>query len=216
MENLEIYNKYKDVPENALKDFDNGRFSGTDINTMWRIKCLTEQFGPCGIGWYFEPVRIWTENGANDEVMAFAQINLYVKSDGEWSKPIPGIGGNTMTKYVKKQDKTVNSDECYKMAVTDAFGVACKYLGIGASVYWDADYGKYTQPESGPEPQPEIADIDFLRKAQLLEVREKNKVDGAYAKELAKEYGIKKIADAPQAIWNKYIEELSAWNGSTQ
>jgi hypothetical protein len=31
------------------------------------------------------------------------------------------------------------------MALTDAFGVACKYLGIGASVYWDKEKGKYTE-----------------------------------------------------------------------
>ena len=38
------------------------------------------------------------------------------------------------------------SDECYKMATTDAISVACKQLGIGADVYWDADKTKYTDP----------------------------------------------------------------------
>ena len=42
MENLAIYNKYRKVPAEALKPFDNGNFKGTDINSMWRIKCLTE------------------------------------------------------------------------------------------------------------------------------------------------------------------------------
>ena len=43
--NLEIWNKYAEPPKEALKDFNNGTFSGTDINTMWRLTCLTEQFG---------------------------------------------------------------------------------------------------------------------------------------------------------------------------
>ena len=33
--------------------------------------------------------------------MAIVDINLYVKVDGEWSKPIYGTGGNTLVKQTK-------------------------------------------------------------------------------------------------------------------
>lgn len=148
MENLEIYNKYKEVPKEALKPFDNGKFKGTDINTMWRIKCLTEQFGVCGIGWTVRPLRLWTEQGANEEVLAFAELELKVKLDGEWSEPIIATGGNKMVKFNKKYESLENSDEAFKMALTDAFGVCCKYLGIGASVYFENDTSKYTADEN--------------------------------------------------------------------
>nr|DAM81950.1 MAG TPA: PROTEIN/RNA Complex, archaeal, ribosomal, 50S, protein.0A [Caudoviricetes sp.] len=36
------------------------------------------------------------------------------------------------------------SDECYKMATTDALSVAAKALGVGADIYWQADSTKYT------------------------------------------------------------------------
>lgn len=36
------------------------------------------------------------------------------------------------------------SDECFKMALTDAISVACKALGIGADIYWERDTDKYT------------------------------------------------------------------------
>ena len=39
--NLKIYNDLRNVPKEAQKSFNNGRFSGTDINPMWRIKKLT-------------------------------------------------------------------------------------------------------------------------------------------------------------------------------
>lgn len=39
------------------------------------------------------------------------------------------------------------SDECYKMAYTDAISVAAKALGIGADVYWAAGRTKYSQDE---------------------------------------------------------------------
>ena len=74
----------------------------TDINPMWRIKTLTEQFGACGIGWYYDIVSERLEVGANDEKVAFVMINLYVKVDGEWSKPIVGTGGSSFVAKEKK------------------------------------------------------------------------------------------------------------------
>lgn len=146
MENLGIYNKYRQVPKEALKDFDNGNFKGTDINSMWRIKCLTEQFGVVGHGWTIRVLRTWTEKlEYTNEILAFAEIEMKVKIDGEWGEPFTATGGNKMCSYVKSKDYYKGSDEAFKMAITDAFGVACKYLGIGADVYWANDKSKYTE-----------------------------------------------------------------------
>ena len=138
MENLKVWNKYEEVPECALKPFDNGKFKGTDINTIWRIKCLTEEFGMCGVGWYFKPVKLWTETLDNGEVFAFAEIELFIKVNGEWSMPISGNGGNKLLRVLKSGEYS-SSDEAYKMAITDALGVACRNLGFGAKVYWAND-----------------------------------------------------------------------------
>ena len=78
--------------------------------------------------------------------MAIVDINLYVKVGGEWSKPIYGTGGNILLR------KDYASDEGYKMALTDALGVACKALGIGADVYFEKDITKYTDPKNQPQP----------------------------------------------------------------
>ena len=54
MENLTLYNKVANVPKEAQKTITAGRIKGmTDINPMWRIKTLTEQFGVCGFGWKY-------------------------------------------------------------------------------------------------------------------------------------------------------------------
>lgn len=160
MEKLEFWNKYKEVPANALKPFDNGKFKGTDINTIWRMQCLTETFGMCGIGWYYEIKRLWTEQVESD-VFAFAEIELYVKVDNEWSKGISGTGGNKLARATK-DGKISTSDEAYKMAVTDAFGVACRNLGIGADVYWANDKTKYTQ-EQEPLKQELVDEANKLK-----------------------------------------------------
>lgn len=140
MGNMDLYNKVRSVPKEAQNPFDNGRFKGTDINPMWRIKVLTEQFGACGEGWYFEPISHWKEDVANT-VCVFVEGNLYVKYEDGWSKPIYGIGGSKVLSQEKK-GAYVN-DEAYKMATTDAISVACKSLGIGADIYWDRDNDKY-------------------------------------------------------------------------
>ena len=141
MGNLDIYNEVRCVPDDAKRRINGGRLNGkTDINPMWRIKKLTEQFGPCGVGWYIKVTNKRLET-YGDEVAAFVDIELYIKVDGEWSQPIFGTGGNM---FAEKEKSGIHvSDEAFKMAVTDAISVACKMLGVGADVYWESDKTKY-------------------------------------------------------------------------
>lgn len=150
MGNLDLYNAVRSVPDAAKKPIVGGRLKGkTDINPVWRIKTLTEQYGPCGIGWRYIIARQWAEQGAGDEIATFCNIDLHVKHDGEWSEAIPGTGGSMFVEREKSGLHT--SDECYKMALTDALSVACKALGVGADVYWEKDSSKYDAPQSMPE-----------------------------------------------------------------
>lgn len=151
--NMKIYEATRHVPPEAKKPIPAGRLKGyTNINPMWRIKTMTEQFGICGIGWRVEITKQWLEPSDSGEVSAFCNINLYIKVDGEWSEAIPGTGG---AKYVvqEKSGKYVD-DEAYKKAETDAISVACKMLGIGADVYWSEDRTKYDLPEEPPKQKP--------------------------------------------------------------
>jgi hypothetical protein len=150
VDNLSIYNKVRAVPANAQKPITGGRLNGkTDINPMWRIKALTEQFGLCGVGWKYVITDKRIEKGANDEIAAFVDIELFVKVDGAWSDAIPGTGGNM---FIEKERSGLHtSDECFKMALTDALSVACKALGFGADVYWEKDSTKYDKRQGEPE-----------------------------------------------------------------
>ena len=158
-DNMTLYNAVRTPPPEALREIKAGRLAGkSDINPMWRIKALTEQFGPCGEGWKYTIERLWTEQGANGEIAAFALINLYHKIGEGWSEPIPGIGGNSFV--AKEKSGMYTSDECYKMALTDALSVACKALGVAADVvYWQADKAKYTRDT---EPPREKADEKLI------------------------------------------------------
>ena len=147
-DNMRYYEKVRSVPKDALKSFSNGRFTGTDINPMWRIKMLTEIFGPAGIGWYYDITRQWTETGANGEVAAFVNINLFVKVGDEWSKPIQGNGGSMLVS--QERNGLYTDDEAFKKALTDAISVSCKALGFAANVYWNSDITKYSGHNIAP------------------------------------------------------------------
>ena len=173
MDNMTLYNKFRNVPAEAKKSIAAGKLKGfTDVNPMWRLKSLTEAFGPCGFGWYIEDEIHWSEQHGN-EVAAFCKVLLKVKhpETGEWSAPIIGLGGS---KLVGKGVGDGINDEAYKMAFTDAISIACKNLGMAADVYFEKDRTKYNsyveaQPATTPAPaQPAPAPASSTGRKRIL------------------------------------------------
>lgn len=150
MENMELFNQFKDTPDEAKKQIEAGRLKGfTDINPMWRFKRLTEVFGPVGIGWKFVITDKQIVSGSDGVMSAFVDILLFYKHAGAWSEGIPGTGGSS---FVAKESKGLyTSDECFKMALSDAIGTACKALGMSADIYFSKDRSKYTSSDNAEE-----------------------------------------------------------------
>lgn len=143
--NMRFYSKVMTTPKEAQKSFNNGSFSGTDINPMYRIQKLTELFGPVGFGWWTKNVEYKFEHSeATNEIHVFCELELYVRDPetGIVSEPIYGIGGNTY--LVQRKTGPKASDEAMKMAYTDAMSIACKALGIGHDIWYANDRTKYT------------------------------------------------------------------------
>jgi len=168
---MENYNKLRTPPKEALKQIAGGRLSGmTDIKPQWRIEVMTEVYGTCGIGWKFEIKRLWSEAGSDNQILAFAEINLKIKEGAEWSDSIPGIGGSMLV--AKETNKMHSSDEAYKMAVTDALSTAMKCLGVAADIYmglWDGSkYKDVMRKKESPLPVPpeEKVLIDGINKIE--------------------------------------------------
>ena len=147
MEALEIYKKLSQPPKGALREITEGTLKGkTDINPQWRYEAMTETFGLVGIGWKYEIQKLWTEQGANGETLAFAQVAVFIRDPDtkEWSDAIVGIGGSKLINQFNKGPKS--NDEGYKMAVTDAFSTSLKMIGVAADIYagrWDGS--KYNE-----------------------------------------------------------------------
>lgn len=184
MDNMKIYEEARQVPQEAKKTIAAGRLKGfTDVNPMWRIKRLTEIFGPCGIGWKYEPIHrdIQTFNG---ETCVFIDIMLYVvdPETGNWSEGIYGTGGSKLV--TTERSGPYVSDEAFKMAQTDALSVACKNLGIGADVYFEKDRTKYTA--SGEAPSGMATDKE---KKRIWAIASQKGMDKAQIIQLFKDHG---------------------------
>lgn len=172
-EKMKIWDSVSQPPPDALKPITGGRLKNmTAISPQWRYKAATEIFGPCGIGWKYTIDRLWLDP-SGIEIIANASISLYFKHDGEWSEPIPGIGGSKL--LAQEKAGAYNCDEAYKMAVTDALSVALKMLGFGADVYmgsWDGSKYLISIPTDDNKVNDWLAacesaadeDIDYFRK----------------------------------------------------
>lgn len=207
MDNLKIYNSVAAVPKEAQKTIQAGRIKGmTDIKPMWRIKTLTEQFGVCGFGWKYTITDKRILEGADGVVCAFVDIDLFVKIDGEWSEAIQGTGGSQFVSVERNGKYT--SDECFKMALTDALSVACKALGIGANVYWAGGGSKYDTtpkedkpPQKPTQPKPQQKP-KTPRERLIAKLKEKGIDPTAYATEK----GLNK--ETPPETYTKLLVEL--------
>ncbi len=198
-ENLKLYIQLQKTPPEAQKRIAAGRLKGmTDINPMWRIKRLTEVFGPCGIGWWYEITDKRIEEGANGEKKAFVDINLFYKWNGEISQPIQGTGGSS---FVSAETKGLyTSDECFKMALTDAIGISCKAIGMSADIYFQKDQSKY---DLESEPQPQLITANDAAALTNLAKRK-----GVVIDDVLKKYKLKELKDMPFALYQKVVSKM--------
>jgi len=132
-------------PKEALRTIDFGKLKNkTDINPQWRIEALTDVFGLCGVGWYYEIMAIdYQDVQATGEKMVYVTVGIHVKQeDGTWSAPVIGIGG--VFTIIKDKNGIHGNDEAFQMALTDAIGKAAKCVGIANDIYrgkYDSKYG---------------------------------------------------------------------------
>lgn len=173
--NLRIYDAVRKVPQEAIKPITAGRLKGmSDINPMWRIKKLTEMFGPCGEGWYYTDPDVQYIPGASGTIACIVHTSISYKTDDGWSHPVPGIGGSM---YVSQEKNGLyTDDEAPKKALTDALSVACKALGIGADVYWEKDRTKYTEhqktaDDAAQKPQKKPENIEPMQRPEPAQKR---------------------------------------------
>jgi hypothetical protein len=139
-----------------------GGFKGTAIKPIWIVKKLTEQFGPCGVGWgLFEPT--FQVVPCDGEILVFCTASGW---HGDRANVLWGVGGDKV--MAKRSSGAFCDDEAFKKAFTDAVGNAFKFLGVSADVHMGLfDDDKYVtaareefreQPAQAAKPKGPITD----------------------------------------------------------
>ena len=155
VQNLEYYESARSVPKEAQKTIQAGRLKGmTDVNPMWRIKKMTEMFGPCGQKWGIDDEKVirWTDDGPDGTRLANVQISVRIRYPDGSSEPIVGIGGAYL--IAKEKEGLRLDDEAWKKAYTDAQSTAFKLIGVAADIYFAKDTTKYTSASDYAEDKP--------------------------------------------------------------
>lgn len=107
-----------------------GGFKGTAIKPMWSYKRMTEEFGPCGIGWGVGEPSFQVVPGPEGEVLVYCTASIWYGAD---RATVFGVGGD---KAVGKNKYGLQTDdEAFKKAFTDAITNALKMIGVGADVH---------------------------------------------------------------------------------
>ena len=155
----------------------------------------------CGIGWKASITNKEIIEGANGEKIAIVDIDLYVKVDGEWSEAIQGTGGSSF--IAKERNGLYTSDECFKMAYTDALSVACKSLGMGAEVYWgDSEYNTSQQNNSQNNTSTNTSKTNKITPNQLSILE---KLNDANKTKIYEKYNVKELGELNMLQANEII-----------
>lgn len=129
-ENTALWDKLGKTDPGATKGFTRaGGFKGTAIKPMWSYKRMTEEFGPCGIGWGVNMPTFQLVT-AGDEMLVYCTATVWY---GNRDQVTVGVGGDKVAG--KNKFGPVTDDEAFKKAFTDAVTNALKMIGVGADVH---------------------------------------------------------------------------------
>ena len=130
MSNTALWDKLGKTDPAHTKTFKRaGGFSGTAIKPMWSYRRMTEEFGPCGIGWGINAPDFQVVP-TGEEILVYCTVSIWHENRDQIAF---GVGGD---KVVGKNKFGIQTDdEAFKKAFTDAVTNALKMIGVGADVH---------------------------------------------------------------------------------
>lgn len=125
-DNLSLWNELAPVNKEHIKNY-KSRGNLTTVDPQWRLKRLTEMFGPVGDGWGYKILERWSEMEC-----AFVRLSVWYydpdsdKEEGHENWTGEQIGGTLFAGA---------PDDAYKSSITDALGKCASQIGVAADVY---------------------------------------------------------------------------------
>lgn len=200
-----------------------GGFEGTAIKPMWSFRRMTEEFGPCGIGWGVWKPEFQVVPGHNNEVLVYCTAAVWYRQGDEEIQAVFGVGGDKVVTHIKanqqynRPERWESDDEAFKKAYTDAITNALKLIGVGADVHMglfdDSKYVQSMKEEFAEEPVAPTKSSAALKRegsweAILSELRE-DFVDCHSTASLANLRGVYREKARSQGWTRAWLEALA-------
>lgn len=167
-DNLKIWEAHADIDPKFTKPITGKAYKGTSPNPQYVVRCLTELFGPVGIGFGWNVIaEDFTKLG--DETLHWCRISFWHTDRANTFESY----GQTKAAYPTSSGKFMVDEDAPKKSLTDAIIKAASHIGIGANIFlgrWDdqkyvaevnAEYRAEEKKASTPAYDP-TADIDLI------------------------------------------------------
>ena len=131
---LDLWNRFADIDPAFTKPITGKDYRGTSPNPHYVIQCLTEMFGPVGVGFGWE-VEQDEFTPIGEEVLHWCRIRFWHTDRSN------GFSAYGQTKALMKTKNGLRLDEdAPKKSLTDAITKAASQIGIAANIFlgrWD-------------------------------------------------------------------------------
>lgn len=131
--NTAVWDRHADIDPKFTKPITGKPYKGTSPNPHYVIWCLTDMFGPAGIGFGWD-VEAEGFQPMGDELLHWCRIRFW-HGDGK------GFSAYGQTKAIMKtKSGLMNDEDAPKKSLTDAITKAAATVGVGANIFlgrWD-------------------------------------------------------------------------------
>lgn len=125
----------------AVKPITGKQYNGNSPKPYWIVERLTDEFGPCGIGWGFTILSERFErfgDGETQEALHIACVRFWYKL-GDARGELEQVG-QTRAAYTTSKGRFMVDEDAPKKSVTDALVKCASYLGFAGDIFsgrWD-------------------------------------------------------------------------------
>jgi hypothetical protein len=138
MSNMDLWKRVSKTDPSAVKPITGKQYKGNSPKPYWIVQRLTEEFGPCGIGWGFTILNERMEHLTQTEILHVAVVRLWYEIDGKRGE-LEQIG-QTKAVYEKSAGGLMVDEDAPKKSVTDALVKCASYIGFAGDIFsgrWD-------------------------------------------------------------------------------
>ena len=157
MSNKALWERVCITDPKAVKPITGKQYQGNSPKPYWVVERLTEEFGPCGIGWGFTIINQCMERLVEYEILHVAHIRFWYELDGKRGE-LEQIG-QTKAVYEKSKGGLMVDEDAPKKSVTDALVKCASYIGFAGDIFsgrWDdSNYVAFAKEHYDNKPTPE-------------------------------------------------------------